>query len=81
MTDQIPPVTRFVTGKDDAEPIVVEWYVVLPSPPPPGLIDAIIIAIVAIGVMPSHHPTTICTRFTCGIHQTTTPNSWLMQSI
>ena len=29
------PVTRFVTGKDDAEPVVVEWYVVLPSPPPP----------------------------------------------
>ncbi|ELR15809.1 uncharacterized protein ACA1_078940 [Acanthamoeba castellanii str. Neff] len=25
MTDQIPPVTRFVTGKDDAQPIVVEW--------------------------------------------------------
>jgi hypothetical protein len=45
----ISPVTRFVTGKDDAEPIVVEWYVVLPSPPPPGLIDAIIVAIDVIG--------------------------------
>ncbi len=30
----IPLVTRFVTGKDDAEPIVVEWYVVLPSTAP-----------------------------------------------
>jgi hypothetical protein len=44
----IPLVTRFVTGKDDAEPIVVEWYVVLPSTAP-GSIDAIIIAIVALG--------------------------------